>query len=63
MSNSLRLSDYCLSGKDTHWPSARLYARLLLGLQGNMYFTGLGGVLWRFMGVQRSDKNPNLCQG
>ncbi len=24
-------------------------------------FTGVMGLVWRFRGVRRSDRNPNLC--
>lgn len=56
-------SDYCVIGKETHWPQASLLGRILLQLQGDQYFTGLAGLAWRLMGVTRSEKNPNLCNG
>lgn len=70
MSNGLKLSEYCLTGRDVHLSGFKgkpllptLVPRLLLGFQRNMFFTGLGGLAWRLMGVTRSDKNPNFCQG
>ena len=34
---------------------------LLLFLDRKMHFTGLRGGLWRTLGVDRSQKNPNIC--
>ena len=33
----------------------------LMYLDRKMYFTGFRGALWRILGVDRSPKNPNLC--
>ncbi len=61
ISRSARSSDYCVLGKDAHLAHAPAIARLLLRLQGNLYLTGMGGLLWRLFGITRHDKNPNIC--
>ncbi len=34
---------------------------ILLCLDRKMHFTGVRGAIWRLLGVDRSLKNPNLC--
>ena len=35
--------------------------RALLTLDRKTHFTGVRGAIWRVLGVNRSLKNPNLC--
>ena len=66
--DSVKLSDYCIINhfeavdgfgvKFSPWLFLR--APLLL-LDRKMHFTGLRGGLWRTLGVDRSQKNPNIC--
>lgn len=37
------------------------FRKSLLFLDRKMHFTGLRGGIWRLLGVDRSVKNPNLC--
>ena len=41
------------------WRALPLLAYYLLDRK--MHFTGLRGGLWRMLGVDRSAKNPNIC--
>ena len=41
-------------------PQSVLWRALLL-VDRKMHFTGVRGAVWRFLGVDRSLKNPNLC--
>ncbi len=36
-------------------------AKALLIADRKMHFTGLRGGLWRLLGIDRSLKNPNIC--
>lgn len=65
-----QLSDCCLVDhiewlrKDGQRPKMSPKATLqfaLLCVDRNMHFTGVRGAIWRFLGVDRSLKNPNLC--
>ena len=63
------LSDYCIIDhfKDRDVPGVEVKwwrMPLLLAyyvLDRRMHFTGLRGGLWRMLGVERSPKNPNIC--
>jgi hypothetical protein len=35
--------------------------RIMLFLDRKAHFIGLRGGIWRILGVDRSEKNPNLC--
>ena len=41
------------------WRMVPLVAYYLLDRK--MHFTGMRGGLWRMLGVDRSAKNPNIC--
>ena len=65
-----QLSDHCLvdhkewlrNGGQPPEPSPLNFLRLLfLSLDRKMHFTGLRGGLWRLLSIDRSLKNPNLC--
>ena len=62
------LSDYCIidhfdptvpSPPIEWWRMPLVVAYYLLDRR--MHFTGLRGGLWRTLGVDRSAKNPNIC--
>ena len=66
----LKLSDYCILDH-LEWereggpmpaltPQSVMWRTLLL-LDQKMHFTGFRGKIWRLLGVDRSLKNPNLC--
>ena len=63
------LSDYCIIDhfKDREVPGVPVQwwrMPLLLAyyvLDRRMHFTGMRGGLWRVLGVDRSAKNPNIC--
>ncbi len=63
------LSDYCIIDhfKDHDIPGVPVQwwrMPLLLAyyvLDRRMHFTGMRGGLWRVLGVDRSAKNPNIC--
>ena len=71
-SNQTKLSDHCVIDhfeKVEGWKEKHtlgfilrlpLLAPLLL-LDRKMHFTGLRGGIWRALGVDRSHKNPNIC--
>jgi len=70
VSTEIELSDHCLvdhpraardgvpqlvfSRKMTLWKS-------MLFVDRKMHFTGVRGAAWRILGVDRSLKNPNIC--
>ena len=63
------LSDYCIidhfdrtipGGPDVKWWRIPLVVAYYL-LDRRMHFTGVRGGLWRLLGVDRSPKNPNIC--
>ena len=69
MSTKLKLSDYCVID---HWQHLEgetkppltpvwLSRLALILLDRKMHFTGLRGGMWRLLGVDRSFKNPNIC--
>ena len=35
--------------------------RIMLYIDRKAHFVGLRGGIWRILGVDRSEKNPNLC--
>ena len=62
------LSDYCIidhfdqtvpNPKLSWWRWLPLVAYYLLDRK--MHFAGMRGGLWRMLGVDRSAKNPNIC--
>ena len=63
------LSEYCIIDhfKDRAVPGIRVkWWRMFVWLayyvvDRRMHFTGLRGGLWRMLGVDRSAKNPNIC--
>ena len=70
MTAEVKLSKYCLVSH-REWirgggpvadvtPRTLLWRGMLL-LDRKMHFTGLRGATWRFLGIDRSVKNPNLC--
>ena len=70
MSNDVNLSDYCLISHQEWMRSGGPKPRLtplqvlrysLLYIDRKMHFTGLRGATWRVLGIDRSVKNPNLC--
>ena len=64
------LSDHCLidhrewlrqgGPKPKLTPLSLMWMTLLVA-DRKMHFTGLRGGLWRLLGIDRSLKNPNLC--
>ena len=70
MSTEFKLSEYCLvdhqeaarGGMPTprRTPKAMLF-KSMLSVDRKMHFTGLRGAAWRLLGVNRSIKNPNIC--
>ena len=64
-----KLSDHCLVDhsvrrpEDPEFPSTPVWTlrRLFMNLDRLMHFTGIRGALWRALGVDRSPKNPNVC--
>ena len=68
MSKDVHLSNYCLINHfekvEVLHEKITLRKLLLLPLllfDRKMHFTGLRGGLWRALGVDRSHKNPNIC--
>lgn len=62
------ISDHCLIDRPTHMlafsrrhPIVARLSRGLFRFDPKMHFRGVGGVLWRGLGVARSTKNPNVC--
>ena len=62
------LSDFCIIDHFDHTvpnPPGGWWRLLFLVpyylLDRRMHFTGLRGGLWRALGVDRSAKNPNIC--
>ncbi len=63
------LSDYCIIDhfKDREVPGMPLkWWRMIpllayYVLDRRMHFTGMRGGVWRMLGVDRSAKNPNIC--
>ena len=64
------LSEHCLvdhvdyrrqGGEGPKLTPVSLMWRGLLMADNKMHFTGIRGGLWRLLGVNRSLKNPNLC--
>ena len=65
---TIKLSDYCLADhlQFDDGPRPRFTPVWLLRIpwllaDHKMHFTGLRGAMWRLLGVDRSVKNPNLC--
>ena len=63
------LSEYCIidhfknrevPGVPAKWWRMSLWVAYYV-LDRKMHFTGLRGGLWRILGVDRSAKNPNIC--
>ena len=72
MPEEFKLSDHCLvdhlekvdEGPDA--PRVKFRSSFLLAIpfyliDRKMHFTGLRGGIWRLLGIDRSDKNPNIC--
>lgn len=66
----LTLSDHCVVDHTQKLPDAEEQIPFgpklpfLLGMfaiDRVMHFTGVRGALWRVLGVDRSPKNPNVC--
>ena len=72
MESRIKLSDHCILhaadvrgtvARETRPPiSAKVLATLpLLLFDRKQHFTGIRGAAWRLFGVNRSPKNPNVC--
>ena len=70
MNENIKLSDHCLVDhflKDPEGvPRTKFRPGMLLGIpflliDRRMHFTGLRGRIWRLFGIDRSPKNPNIC--
>lgn len=69
MDRHLHLSNHCLSDHSAGPPEGEkmpmtpvwIMRFALLKLDKIMHFTGLWGLAWRLVGVNRSPKNPNVC--
>lgn len=70
MTVDVNLSDHCLidhrdwiskGGPTPKVTPSQLLCRCLLYVDRKMHFTGLRGSIWRLLGIDRSIKNPNLC--
>ena len=71
MSEEIRLSDHCLVDHlvrpaNPDAPQTKFWPGMLLAIpfymfDRKMHFTGLRGSIWRLLGVDRSPKNPNIC--
>ena len=74
MHEDIKLSDHCLvdhfertpktPGVDV--PRSKFRPSMLLAvpfylIDRKMHFTGLRGGIWRLLGIDRSPKNPNIC--
>ncbi len=61
------LSDHCIvdhfNGVTPPPPKTPLWLirMTLLLTDRTMHFTGMRGGLWRLLGIDRSPKNPNIC--
>ena len=72
LSDEIKLSDHCLvdhlvrspnpdAPRERFWPGKLLAIPYYLLIDRKMHFTGLRGGIWRLLGVDRSPKNPNIC--
>ena len=71
MTEEIKLSDHCLVDHlaptdNPDAPRMRIWPGMLLAIpfyfvDRKMHFTGLRGGIWRLLGVDRSAKNPNIC--
>ena len=71
MPKTTKLVDHCIGDHlDSPAPKPPGFLRrpvwlfrvpMLLLLDRKLHFTGLRGGIWRLLGVDRSPKNPNLC--
>ena len=68
MSKDVNLSDHCLidhftqvEGMHDKITARKIVALPWLLVDRKMHFTGLRGGIWRALGVDRSHKNPNIC--
>ena len=66
----LELSDHCLVEHrqalgtglvEYPFTPQAISRRLMLYVDRKAHFVGLRGGIWHLLGVDRSDKNPNLC--
>ena len=64
----MKVSDYCLvdhiaTKKDYPLPPGMIWKmrQALLHVDRKMHFTGFFGGMWKTLGVERSAKNPNVC--
>lgn len=68
MSDEIKLSDHCIIDhfekvegiKDKFTPKMILGLPMML-FDRKMHFTGFRGGIWRVLGIDRSQKNPNIC--
>ena len=70
MGADIELSDHCLVdhrealgsgyGDDPFTVQSVLW-RLMLYIDRKAHFVGLRGGIWRLLGVDRSEKTPNVC--
>lgn len=74
MSRNVDFSDFCVidhlseEGREVPTDFGPIWLRpiwlfrfALYFLDTKMHFTGFRGGVWRFLGVDRSSKNPNIC--
>ncbi len=66
----IELSDHCLVDHrealgtgyiEYPFTAQTVLWRLMLHMDRKAHFVGLRGGVWRLLGVDRSEKNPNLC--
>ena len=66
----IELSDHCLIDHpealgtglvETPFTAKNLMRRAMLLVDPKAHFVGLRGGIWRMLGLDRSEKNPNLC--
>ncbi len=66
----IELSDHCLIDHrdalgtgivELPFKAQTVLWRIMLWLDRKAHFVGLRGGTWRLLGVNRSEKNPNLC--
>ncbi|MBM3945685.1 MAG: hypothetical protein FJ317_09420 [SAR202 cluster bacterium] len=67
-SSGMRLSDHCVvdhfesaEGFEASFSPKWMVVFPMMMMDRRMHFTGLRGKLWRMLGVDRSPKNPNIC--
>ena len=68
--SELELSAHCIIDhrealgtgfEEFRFTAQTVFWRIMLYLDRKAHFIGLRGGIWRLLGVDRSEKNPNLC--